>query len=84
MGVRPIEDCTLGEAIKDLRERLGYSQGDVSRLVNKGGRVSVSRQKVSRWESDTYTPTIKELDVLSGVLGCSFMWLISKAREEND
>lgn len=50
---------TLGEKISALRNQLGMSQGDLAEKIN------VSRQSVSKWETDTSIPELDKLIQLS-------------------
>lgn len=43
---------TLGEMIRSRREAVGLSQQEMAE------KLFVSRQTVSRWESDTRTPDV--------------------------
>ena len=50
---------TLGEKISALRNQLGMSQGDLAEKIN------VSRQSVSKWETNTSVPELDKLIQLS-------------------
>ena len=50
---------TLGERIAQLRKKHGWSQEDL------GSRIGVSRQAVSRWESDQAVPETEKIIELS-------------------
>lgn len=52
---------TLGEKISILRKQHEMSQGDLAEKMN------VSRQSVSKWETDTSVPELEKLIQLSGV-----------------
>lgn len=56
---------TLGNKIKNIRVRLCLSQEDLSNILN------VSRQVVSKWETDNEIPDISNLQELSKVLDIS-------------
>ncbi|GKQ43314.1 transcriptional regulator [Companilactobacillus sp. RD055328] len=50
---------TLGRRLKKVRVKRGYSQGDVAEFLN------ISRQSISRWETDNGYPDIDNLVELS-------------------
>ncbi len=53
---------TLGEQIKQAREKKNLSQEDLAE------RIGVSRQAVSKWENDTSVPQGINREVLAEVL----------------
>lgn len=62
---------TLGNKIKNIKVRLCLSQEDLSNILN------VSRQVVSKWETDNEIPDIINLQELSKVLDISIDNLLS-------
>lgn len=62
---------TTGEKIACCRKRLGLTQ---ARLAAEMG---VTRQAVSRWESDLAFPETEKLIMLSKLFGCSADWLLN-------
>ena len=54
---------SLGNKIKEIRNRFGYSQDDLASLIN------VSRQAITKWENDNGIPDIVNLQELSKVFG---------------
>lgn len=56
---------TLGDKIKNIRQRLCLSQEDLAKLLN------VSRQAITKWESNRGIPDISNLKELSKVLNIS-------------
>lgn len=54
---------TLGNKIKEIRNRFGYSQEDLASLIN------VSRQAITKWECDNGIPDISNLQEISRVFG---------------
>lgn len=58
-------DQTLGQRISDGRKKLGLSQEAL------GERMGVSRQAISKWESDGAIPEIDKLIALSRLFGVS-------------
>lgn len=62
----------LSEKIIVSRKRQGLSQVDLA------DALGVSRQSVSKWETDESKPDISKLPVLAKVLGVSIDWLLSE------
>ena len=56
---------TLGKKIKNIRKRLCISQDDLASIMN------VSRQAITKWETDKGMPDISNLQELSKVLNIS-------------
>ena len=52
---------TFGEKLKGLRKEKGYSQEEMA------GLLEVSRQAVSKWESDSGIPEIDKLLQISNI-----------------
>ena len=50
---------TLGQKIREIRKRLGLSQENLADILN------VSRQAITKWESDEGIPDISNLQELS-------------------
>lgn len=68
----------LGETIYRLRTEKGMSQGDLAEAL------SVSRQSVSKWETDGATPDLEKLIKLSELFGVSLDELVKgDAASEN-
>lgn len=67
---------TTGEKIADCRKKLGYTQ------VRLAEEMGVTRQAVSRWESDLAFPETDTLIRLSKLFGCSTDWLLNYNSEE--
>lgn len=55
---------TLGQRIGQYRRKLSISQEEL------GGRLGVSRQAVSKWETDAATPDMENLLALALHLWC--------------
>ena len=74
-------DKTLGDKIYDLRTSGNYSQEDVGRLAK------VSRQTVSKWESNIAQPKYENLKQLCNALNVDIAYMTSnediKAEENN-
>lgn len=62
---------TLGSKIKNSRKRLGISQDKLAEIMN------VSRQAITKWESDSGIPDISNLQALSKLFGVSVDYLLS-------
>ena len=60
----------LGERIYRLRTEKGMSQGDLAEAL------SVSRQSVSKWETDGATPDLDKLIKLSQLFGVTLDELV--------
>lgn len=69
---------TLGETIVSLRGAKGWSQGDLAEALN------VSRQSVSKWETDASVPELEKLVRLSDLFGVTLDVLVrgEKAADE--
>lgn len=50
---------TLGDKLLELRKKAGLSQEDVS------DKIGVSRQTVSKWETDQTVPELSKVKMLS-------------------
>ena len=67
---RTVPHMTLGERISYHRNRLGLSQGELA------GQMNVSRQAVSKWETDGSLPDLDRLIALSGLFGLTLDELV--------
>lgn len=65
-----MSEWTLGQRIARERKKLGISQ------VGLATRLDVSRQAISKWESDAAIPEIDKLIALSRLFGVSVGWLL--------
>lgn len=63
---------TFGEKLKVLRKEKGYSQEEFAGLLN------VSRQAVSKWESDRGTPETDKLLQISNMFGVTLDYLLKE------
>lgn len=69
---------TFGEKLKALRREKGYSQEELADLLN------VSRQAVSKWESDRGLPEIDNILQISNMFGVTLDYLLkSENPDEN-
>ena len=62
---------SLGEKLLDLRKKSGLSQEDVAE------KLGVSRQTVSKWETDQTVPELIKAKLLSELYNVSYDYLIS-------
>ena len=67
---------TMGQRIGEQRKKLGISQEVL------GEKLDVSRQAVSKWESDGAVPDVDKLITMSKLFGVSVGWLLG-VEEEN-
>lgn len=67
---------TTGEKIAECRKKSGMTQAQLAEAL------SVSRQAVSRWESDSAFPETDNLLKMSKLFGCSIDWLLKYGEEE--
>lgn len=65
-----MNDLTMGQRIAEERKKLGLSQEAL------GEKTGVSRQAISKWESDGAVPEIDKLIALSRLFGVSVGWLL--------
>ena len=65
-----MDELTLGQRIAAKRKELGLSQ------IELGEKMNVSRQSVSKWESDAAIPEIDKLIALSKLYQVSVGWLL--------
>ena len=68
---------TLGEKILKLRKTRGWSQEDLA------GRIGVTRQALSRWESDAAVPDTVNVVELADLFGVSCDYLLREKWTEN-
>lgn len=66
---------TLGEKIKNARVKAGMTQEDLA------SKMLVSRQAVSKWESDKGIPDIDNLKAMSKLLNISIDYLVDDGTE---
>lgn len=62
---------SLGEKLLDLRKKSGLSQEEVA------DKLGVSRQTISKWETDQIAPELIKAKLLSQLYNVSFDYLIS-------
>jgi transcriptional regulator with XRE-family HTH domain len=69
---------TFGEKLKALRKEHGYSQEEFAQ------HLDVSRQAVSKWESDRGTPETKKLLQISTIFGVTLDYLLKDEHAEDN
>ena len=69
---------TTGEKLALLREKKGITQEKLSEILG------VSRQSVSRWETDISFPETDKLIKLSRLFECSIDFLLNEDSQENE
>ena len=67
---------TTGEKLSSLRKQNNYTQEELADIMN------VSRQSVSRWESDIAFPETEKLIALSKLYNCSIDYLLQNDNDE--
>lgn len=72
-----MSDMTMGQRIAEQRKKLGLSQEAL------GEKAGVSRQAISKWESDGAVPEIDKLITLSKLFGVSVGWLLGVEEQES-
>lgn len=65
------DSATFGDRLAGAREALGLSQLDLAR------KLGVKRRTVEAWENDLTEPRANRLQLLSGVLNVSLMWMLN-------
>ncbi len=69
---------TLGERIYQLRGKAGLSQGKLAE------KIGVSRQSVSKWETDASIPELEKLVQLSDLFGVTLDELVRQEKPETE
>ena len=70
-----MNELTLGQRIASERKKLGLSQEAL------GDKMGVSRQAISKWESDGAVPEIDKLIAMSKLFGVTLGWLLGVEEE---
>lgn len=69
--------ATLGDRLARARDSAGMSQAQLAR------RLGVKVAAVRNWESDRSEPRANRLQMLSGLLGVSFVWLMTGTSQDD-
>ncbi|OTP93228.1 S24 family peptidase [Gilliamella apicola] len=69
---------TIGQRIRRTRKALNLTQKDLAKTLTEATHGSISQ-----WESDTTTPSAKNLYDLSIALECDFVWLLNGGKKSN-
>ena len=69
--------ATLGDRLSRAREASGMTQSQLAR------RLGVKLSTVRNWETDRSEPRANRLQMLSGLLNVSFVWLMTGEGETN-
>lgn len=69
---------TTGNKLAKLRKEAGYTQEQLAEMLD------VSRQSISKWESDAAYPETEKLIKLGELYGCSMDYLLKDDVEEKD
>lgn len=67
---------TIGEKLQQLRKDSNYTQEELADIM------SVSRQSISKWESDVAFPETEKLITLSKLYQCSIDYLLNEDSDE--
>lgn len=73
-----MQEQTIGLRIAEQRKKLGLSQEAL------GERMGVSRQAISKWESDSAVPEIDKLIALSKLFGVTVGWLLGVEEPQSE
>ena len=66
---------TLGERIQKYRKMKGLSQEEVAE------KIGVSRQTISKWESNLSSPDIQSCKAMADVFGISLEELLDESKK---
>lgn len=65
------DTATFGDRVAGARDALGIGQPELAK------RLGVKIKTVRAWENDLSEPRANKLQMLSGILGVSLMWLLN-------
>ncbi|SFG50679.1 Transcriptional regulator, contains XRE-family HTH domain [Palleronia marisminoris] len=65
------ETATFGDRLADARQAVGLTQKEFSR------RLGVRLQTLESWENDISEPRANRLQMISGLLNVSLVWLLT-------
>ena len=69
---------TIGERLTNERKKLGLTQEDL------GAKLNISRQAISKWESDISLPDTANLIKLSSLFSCSIDYILNGTEDEEE
>ena len=69
---------TIGERLTNERKKLGLTQEDL------GAKLNISRQAISKWESDISLPDAASLIKLSSLFSCSIDYILNGTEREEE
>ena len=69
---------TIGERLTNERKKLGLTQEDL------GAKLNISRQAISKWESDISLPDTANLIKLSSLFSCSIDYIRNGTEDEEE
>lgn len=69
------DSMTLGERIQKYRKMKGLSQEELGKLLH------ISRQKISKWESNLSSPDIQNRKAMADVFGISLEELLDESKK---
>ena len=78
INMKEKENMTLGEKIAKQRKELNYTQEQLADILG------VSRQSISKWESDIAYPETEKLIELGKIFDCSMDYLLKEDVMEKD
>lgn len=65
------DHATFGDRLEAARDALGMSQAHLAR------RLGVKESTIAKWEEDRSEPRANRLQILSGILNVSLVWLMT-------
>ncbi|WP_375261114.1 helix-turn-helix domain-containing protein [Palleronia sp.] len=65
------QTATFGDRLADARQAVGVTQKELAR------RLGVRLQTLEAWENDLSEPRANRLQMISGLLNVSLMWLLT-------
>lgn len=75
MSERGDDIMTLGQKLKEIRKKFGLSQEQLAEIIN------VSRQAITKWETDAGLPDTENLKELSRIFEISINYLLDNNNE---
>ena len=63
--------ATFGDRLAAARDIIGYTQGQLAK------RLGVKKATIANWEDDRSEPRANRLQMLSGMLNVSLVWLMT-------